>query len=619
MAIWPTQPARVSNLLRSNTAAAQIALTQRRLLRTQNELSTGRRLNSASDDPGDAATAQQLQKMIEQRQAFLTNLGRATNHLGAVDSTLGDLTDLLNRAKEIASANVGSDVTAEQRAGAAAIVEQLYGEALTLANRQFEGTYLFAGDRADRAPFVSDAAGVRFAGSERVLQNAFDEGTDLPFMVNGADVFGALSTRVQGSADLTPAVTAATRVADLRGATGSGVRPGVITLSNGTTTATVDLRNADTVGEVVGAINAAGVGGITASIGPSGILVLNGGPADNITVTDPAGGTTAADLGVLAPTGAGAGNPVTGAALRPAVTPLTRLADLRNGAGIDPAGLRITGGVSTFDVNLAGGATVEDLLNAVNGSGANVRAEINADGTGINILNPNQGTSLSVAELGGTTASDLGVRSFDAGSLLSDFNGGAGVRRVAGADFRVARSDGTSFDVDLPDNATTVQDVINAINTASGGVGMTAALAASGNGIVLTDTAGGPGTPSVGAINFSDAVEDLGLLASPAAGNVIAGADVNTVSATGVFANLGKLRDALRANDQQGITRAAEGLAQDYTRVANVHGETGARVQGLEARVGRLQDQDVAAKALLSNLADVDMTEAISRFQTLQT
>src|SRR3954470_7590583 len=83
MAILPTQLARVSNLLRTSTAASQIARTQRRLLETQNQLSTGRRLNSASDDPGDAAVAQQLQKTLEQRQAFLTNLNRAKDHLGA--------------------------------------------------------------------------------------------------------------------------------------------------------------------------------------------------------------------------------------------------------------------------------------------------------------------------------------------------------------------------------------------------------------------------------------------------------------------------------------------------------------------------------------------------------
>lgn len=619
MAILPTQLARVSNLLRTNTAGAQIARTQRRLLEAQNQLSTGRRLSTASDDPGDAAIVQQLQKTIEQRRAFLGNLNRAGNHLGAIDSTLGDLSDLLNRAKEIASANVGSDVTAEQREGAAAIIESLYGEALTLANRQFEGTYLFAGDRADRPPFVSEAGGVRFVGSERVLQNAFDEGTNLPFMVNGAGVFGALSTRVQGSVDLTPAVTSGTRLADLKGATGAGVRPGYISLSNGTSTATVDLRNADTIGEIVSTINASGVGTITASIGPAGNLVLNGGPTDDISVAESAGGTTASDLGILS-IAAGPGVPVSGASLGPAVTGLTRLTDLRNGLGIDQAGgLRITSGLTTYNIDVSAAGTVEDLLNAVNGSGANVRAEINADGTGINILNPNQGTTLSVAEDGGTTASDLGVRSFDLDSRLADFNAGRGVRRVAGIDFRVTRSDGTTFDVDIADTATAAQDVISAINTASGGAGVTASLAAAGNGIVLTDTAGGAGTLTVTPMNYSEAAQDLGLLATPAAGNVITGADVNLVAATGVFANLGALRDALRANDPQAITRAAEGLEGDLSRIGRVHGETGAMVQSLEARQGRLEDQDLAGKALLASLAEVDLTEAISRFQTLQT
>ena len=621
MAILPTSLARVSNLLRSNTAASQIARTQRRLLQAQNELSTGRRLNSASDDPGDAATVQQLQKTLEQRQAFATNLNRATNHLGAVDSTLGDLSDLLQRAQQIASANVGSDVNAEQRIAAASVVDALYNEALTLANRQFEGVYLFAGDRSTQAPFVSENGGVRFVGSERVLQNAFDEGTDLPFMVNGADVFGALSTRVQGDVDLSPSLTTATRLSDLKGALGAGVRTGLITLSNGTATATIDLRTADTVGDVIDAINAAGVGGITAAIGAGGNqITFSGGATDNITITDAAGGTAAADLGILTPVGAGGGAPVNGAGVRPAVTPLTQLANLRNGLGIDlTGGLQITSGTATYNVDVSAAVTVEDLLNAINGSGANVRAEINAAGTGINILNPAQGTTLSIAENGGTTAADLGVRSFDLDSRLADFNEGRGVRTVAGADFRVTRSDGTFFDVDLPATATTVQDAISAINTASGGTGMTAALAASGNGITLTDTAGGAGTPTVEPLNASDAAADLGLLAGPASGNVIAGADANMVSATGVFANLGRLRDALHANDQQGITRAAEGLAGDYARTTRIRGETGARVQSLEARQGRLEDLDVATKALLSTLSEVDMTEAISRFQTLQT
>ena len=620
MAILPAQLARVSNLLRSNVAQGQIALTQRRMLAAQNELTTGKRINVASDDPGAAAIVQQLQKTLEQRQSFLTNLTRARNHLSEVDSTLGDLNDLIQRAQEIASANVGSDVPPDQRIAASAVVEQLYSQALSLANKQFEGVYLFAGDRSTDAPFVAEGGGVRFVGSENVLENAYDEGTNLPFMVNGAEIFGALSSRVRGNVDLSPAVTAQTRLATLKGATGGGVRPGMIAISNGAQTATIDLRIADTVGDVVSAINSSGLGNISAAVGPGGNnIVINAGPADDLTVADVAGGTTAADLGITRGTGAGAGVAVAGQSVGPAVTLLTPLADLRNGAGIDTAGgLRITNGGSTATVDVSSATTVQDLLNAINGAGVNVLARINADATGIDIVNPTQGTRMSVAENGGTTAADLGVRSFDGNSRLSDFNDGKGVRTAGGADFRVTRSDGTTFDVDLGAADTTVQDVINAINAADGGGGVTASLATSGNGIVLTDTAGGAGTLAVTPLNFSDAAADLGLLAAPAAGNVISGADTNPVAAAGVFANLGKLRDALKANDAAGITAAAEGLSADYTRSTRVRGETGARVQGLESRQGRLEDQDVATRSLLSTLSDTDFTEAISRFQTLQ-
>jgi flagellar hook-associated protein 3 FlgL len=257
------------------------------------------------------------------------------------------------------------------------------------------------------------------------------------------------------------------------------------------------------------------------------------------------------------------------------------------------------------------------MLNAINNSGTHVRAEINAAGTGINILNPTQGTQLSIAENGGTTASDLGVRSFNPTSPLTELNLGKGVRTADGNDITITRSDGTNFSIDI-NGALTVQDVIDRINTADAGGGVTASFATTGNGIVLTDTAAGPGTMTVAAANFSEAAHDLGLL-KPAAGNVITGDDVNPVKATGVFSDLSNLLKGLRGSDQQGITDAAEGLKADLANIVRVRGETGARVQELESRQNRLEDENLATKSLLSNLEEVDMTEAISRFQTLQT
>jgi flagellar hook-associated protein 3 FlgL len=82
---------------------------------------------------------------------------------------------------------------------------------------------------------------------------------------------------------------------------------------------------------------------------------------------------------------------------------------------------------------------------------------------------------------------------------------------------------------------------------------------------------------------------------------------------------LAKLREALQSSDISGITDAAEGIKADYDRVVNVRGETGARVQELEARQQGLDGQNIATQSLLSQVEDTNYTEAIARFSALQT
>src|SRR6185436_7871462 len=148
-----------------------------------------------------------------------------------------------------------------------------------------EGVYLFGGDRSTTAPFVEEGGGVKFVGSNNLLSNRYDENSRLSFMVDGDAIFGALSTRVQGSVDLSPALSNATRLADVKGASGDGINLGSIVLSEGTTSTNIDLSHADTIGDVINLINNAAVGTITASANAQG-LVLNAGVGDDITVNE---------------------------------------------------------------------------------------------------------------------------------------------------------------------------------------------------------------------------------------------------------------------------------------------------------------------------------------------
>jgi len=615
MSSIPIQFSRVTDLLQTQVTSQTINETQQQLLTLENELSTGKQVNQPSDNPAAAAAILQLQQTLAARTGWSNNVTAATSQLGEADSTLNSLTQLLQQAQTIASQDASSTTPASQRTADAAVVDTLYTQAMALANTQFNGSYLFGGDEASTAPYVQATGGVQYVASGQTLSNAFDDNTQINFQVSGDSVFGGLSTGVQGSTVLTPAITPTTRITDLQGANGNGITLGSIQIGNGTTTATVDLSGADTIQNVIDDINNAALPGITASLSAEGIQITAAGGA-SASVNEVGSGTTASDLGILTPTAGAPNTPINGASLQPLVTQFTQLSALNGGAGVDPTGFTITNGTQTQTISLTGLNTVGDLLNAINGADIGVRAQINSAGTGINVQNTIQGTSMTISEDGGTTATDLGIRSFSPTTPLSQLNNGAGVDNVAGDDLSITTADGSVIDVDI-NGAATVQDVLNQINTAAGAK-LTASFSTTGNGIVLTDNTTGAGTLTVTPLNGSTAAADLGLN-SPAVGNTITGTDVNPIATSGVFTDLLNLSNALKNNDTNGITNAAQGLAADSAQTTLVRATAGATSQELQNQATQITAENTATQTMLSQLQDVDYTTAISQYQTLQT
>lgn len=610
---------RVSDTWRTSTLMAGVRRANLDLGRLQQQLATGNRILSPSDDPSAAQGSMTLQRILEQQNQVLANIQNASTVFSMTDQTLGDATELLREAQTIASSNIGSTVTEEERNAAASLVNELMQQMLTLANYRLGDTYIYAGTASTDTPFVGEAGGVRYVGADDATRAWVGGPGHLPVGLTGDEVFGALSSEVSGWRDLTPAMTPQTRLADLRGAGGGGVQAGSIVIDDGITSLRVDLAGADRIGDVVQRINDAGGGVITAGYGANNTLTIaSSAPGADLRVLESGSGRTAHDLGIFRQVGQGAA--FTGDSVQPRLTATTLLSDLAGGAPIDLAGgICLTCGGRTETIDLTGCVYLEDLLNRINESGTGALARINEQGDGIDVINTLSGSRMHVGENGGTTASDLGIRSFRAETRLADLNGGVGVTGIgAQADFCVLARDGSQFEVCI-EGCACIQDVLDGINAAAtaAGVSVTASLAAQGNGIELRDATGGAGDLKVEARNSSVAARDLGLLVT-ASGDTLTGADVNGVEPGGVFAHLAQLRDALRSGSAADITRASGRLAEDTKRLVSLRAYVGGLVQDLENRQERVEDQNIANEAMLSDLKDVDFTEAITRFQAVQ-
>ncbi|MHC4697739.1 MAG: flagellin [Planctomycetota bacterium] len=238
------------------------------------------------------------------------------------------------------------------------------------------------------------------------------------------------------------------------------------------------------------------------------------------------------------------------------------------------------------------------------------------------MFNEVSGTSLTIGENGGTTATDLGIRTLSADTPLADLNFGRGITLTQGKDdLRVIAKNGSTFDVNI-DGAVTVGDVVDLINSAAtdAGVSVTASLADVGNGIRLTDNTGGAGDLSVSPLNQSAAAGDLGLeqLVSGASTELL-GEDRNPARTDGIFSALIELEAALLVDNTPEIAAAAERLDPFMQEVIRNHGVIGARSQSMRSKMGQMEDAAAATEVFLSEVRDVDYAEVVTRLQQSMT
>lgn len=622
--ISPINISRVSHNLQTDFMIESMRRTQRDLFVAQSRIASGRSFITASENPVAAARALDLREALAQQQQFMANLQYGDNFLAAADSAINEIGDLITQASVIASQTVGSMTTAAEREAEAEVVATIRQQLQTVGNRQFMGRYIFSGRRTTDRPFVDALGAVGYMGDTGDLFTRISDRLWAPINLSGDRLFGALSDRLNTDVDLTPALTSLTRLDDITGAVNGPIHKGILLFNEvgGIGAFSVDLDNTDTIGDVVDAINAAASeagASLTASLTDTGLTIRPG--SGSLSITDSGTGEIAANLGIL--TSDPTSQTIIGDTLVPRLTRITPVEELAGGAGVDlDGGLIMTNGERTVTVDLSTAETVQDIINTINNAGVFVLARISNDGTGIDVFNRVSGTSLTIGENGGSTATDLGIRTFDRATLLSGLNFGTGVHLDEGEnDLRITAKDGSTVDVNL-DDALTVGDVIQNINDAASqaGISLSASFAGTGNGIQITDGTGGSGEFSITSLNLSTAAIDLGLAtAGTSATTNFVGGDVNPTRTEGIIGALVDLERALRADDTRGISAAGarlDGLSADVTRM---HGVIGARSQGMTSKLMQMEEAATSTQIFLSQVQDLDYAEAVTRLQAALT
>ena len=156
----------VLNNLASLAAQQQSAATQAQLQKTLLRMSSGTRIVTGGDDAAGLSIADGLQAQIRSLQQSVRNANDGIGFLQTADSTLGQVTNLLNRAATLlteAATGTNSDSLEEISAELTQIYQEI--DRVGLATT-FNGTEVFSGDKIDI--FIGDTTNATTASAATV-------------------------------------------------------------------------------------------------------------------------------------------------------------------------------------------------------------------------------------------------------------------------------------------------------------------------------------------------------------------------------------------------------------------------------------------------------------------
>jgi flagellin len=207
-------PIGILNNIPALQAESALATTQSNLNTTLEQLATGQRINSGSDDPAGLAIANGLSANIAALNQSIQNANDGVGSLQVADGALSQVTSLLNTAVTIATEASSGTVSSAQRTSLDSEYQQILSEINRIgSSTSYNGTSVFSA--ATTSIFLTDA------NSNSTITSSVGVLSATSLGLNGTALTGTDGTTAQTA--LTAIDTAIQTVANDRGSIGASV------------------------------------------------------------------------------------------------------------------------------------------------------------------------------------------------------------------------------------------------------------------------------------------------------------------------------------------------------------------------------------------------------------
>jgi flagellar hook-associated protein 3 FlgL len=187
---------RITHGMMQRNVLADLNAVSTRLSKTQGKIASNREITRPSDDPFEASRAMALRQSLAATRQHQRNAQDAQGWQEATEQALGQITDLMHRARELVVRGATDSADAADRLSIATELEQIIESVKQNANATYRGSYLFSGTMTHTLPYQQgavDAYACDEAGLDPLVPGVLREigpGVTMPVNTVGREFLG---------------------------------------------------------------------------------------------------------------------------------------------------------------------------------------------------------------------------------------------------------------------------------------------------------------------------------------------------------------------------------------------------------------------------------------------
>lgn len=183
---------RVTTKMLTNNFQRNMNTSLSKFQKLQNQLASGKLVSKPSDNPFLATRIMDYNTEIARKEQFERNIQDVTEFMDMTDSVLGQVTDQLNRFKELTVKAANATNTDDDLKIIASEFDELMQTMVDTLNTSFNDKYIFAGTATNDKPFELVNGTIQFNGNAEKTEIEIAKGVYVSKNISGLEVLGGI-------------------------------------------------------------------------------------------------------------------------------------------------------------------------------------------------------------------------------------------------------------------------------------------------------------------------------------------------------------------------------------------------------------------------------------------